>query len=274
MSLETHLIGVHHEGKEIAQRVIDYVDETHPNLENIMIELPEDWHNLAEVGEGFFIDLGLHYEQKGVKVIPGDRLYHQVLDQRDNLKEIEELKAMDSGNKKITMALYLLAKYSLTVPIKPLKIIHAGVTGKLIKNRNIDMDALLQEEKPEVVVLGGLHTKYLKKQHPELKHTHIGSYDLLDQIVKKVLLRNIDEDILVKEYSPLKSREYQKKFLKLLINAGVIAGGNCFLGEMGQTVTTMVGTYGMISNLGGTVNYGRYQLGQLKEKISQTKTSS
>ena len=70
----SEIIGVHHEGEEIQQAVITYIDNYYPKLEKIMLELTPSWRQWRYSGlmTDFFEPIANHYESKGDSCLKKD----------------------------------------------------------------------------------------------------------------------------------------------------------------------------------------------------------
>jgi len=143
------IIGVLHK-IEIYEPVVDYIDTKYPNLENVMLELVPNYEEISEnIFFPFFGELANHYKSRGTHVIPGDRKYWDI-----GGVSVDEILKIRANNPIEAQTLLNLIGLKIR-------------TKKAIRERNIDMNLVFQEEKPEVTVVGGGHGTYLKKHNPE-----------------------------------------------------------------------------------------------------------
>ena len=159
------IIGVRHKEAEIKQAVIEYVDAYYPNLENIMLELLPGYDWLRQNGilaDDFFSDIAVHYEARGVRIIPCDRkrlemvgltLKEYLCMAQQNINKLRELEA-----KAIILGLF---------------------NGQLFGGRNKDFNEVFQQERPAVSIVGAFHGRYMKRQNPEIHFSYFCRYGLM-----------------------------------------------------------------------------------------------
>ena len=252
MSETKEIIGVFHEGREIRERVIDYIDAKYPDLESLMIEIPPGIdHNRIYLP--FFSDIALYYQEKGVRIVEGDRKYWELRGiQPEEIFEMSEeeydryLEHQDKNISWLNLWAYL--------------------NGKLVRNRNIDMNEVLQEESPEVCLVGGEHGRYLKKQNPQVPFSFFRNAKLKYKLPTWYVSKTADSvhNIRVEndgDFDPRKREEYRKSLVKVLGSGAVTAG---LMLAMDQGVpfyvvfplSALPGIY-LGNNVGGAINYFR-----------------
>ncbi len=123
--------------------VIDrYISEKYPKgLESLMVELPTNWPEFSKRGftTGLFDELAKRYEQKGTRIIYGDRAR----------------KTKPS---------------SLGILLDMLGLGYAIVDAFIMHKRDKGMIQAIKEENPEIVVVGIVHANYIKQQFPDEKY--------------------------------------------------------------------------------------------------------
>jgi hypothetical protein len=140
MTLE--IIGVTHDGKEIADAVMDYIDINHSSLESIMLEIPQGWQVFYNE---FFGPMAKHYLQQGKNVIEGDRKYWDIMG--TTYEEALAAAKKDFNKFKRKQTLYHFLGF---------------LNGRATFDRHRDMNLMLHEENPDIVVVGSAHASYLK----------------------------------------------------------------------------------------------------------------
>ncbi len=168
------IIGVYHSGKKVKDAVITYITKNHPNLESLMLELPENWKDVFfryKLDDDFFLPLALNYsEQSNVKVIAGDCLHYEIDGGFENfISELYFIKNLPYKKQNLRKH-YETIKLAMLYEIRDMK---SMLNGKFIHDRNIDMARIAMEQDPEVVVLGNVHASFLKQFFPEAKYTFI-----------------------------------------------------------------------------------------------------
>ena len=112
-----------------------------------MVELPSNWRQ--HIGDNFFSRLARPYEERGTRIICGDRRIKYLLD-------IHESKPWEA----FLGLIYDLSPFSHT--------------------RDEAMSEAIREERPQVVVVGGSHANYLKREFPDSYYTALRTIGFLD----------------------------------------------------------------------------------------------
>ena len=166
------IIGVAHSGKLVQDAIINYLASQHPNLESLMLEVPENWEDDVAgcLMNPFFIDIGDELANYDIDVIAGDRKYwdiyggyNKVLKKGQPLLDAPMPKSFQDSlrleSKLVAFKLWGNTKRNL-----------GYFTGKTVTQRNQDMAEVAMQYDPDVVVVGMEHASYLKKKvFPEVK---------------------------------------------------------------------------------------------------------
>ncbi len=173
------LIGVEHVSQKGADAVLNYINNKYPDNISIMLELPpKDLEKNIETHSEF------HYF----------RYLEQQLTQKEN-------RTIIYGDRLYPEAKWVFLRYSMFDNISEFK-----AENMILTQRNKDMSKLLQEKNIDIVVLGALHTTYLKKEYTNIHHSffsegYIFRSDPKDKDFskeKKAILSTVDELFMVK----------------------------------------------------------------------------
>lgn len=147
------IIGVQHT-EENLRPVIEYIDAKYPDLEKIMLELVPGYEEFSNImSMPFFGDLATYYKEKNIEVIPGDRKYWELFG-------LSEYQVINMAKMDPVKTKYCLSVLRWTRSSKDER--------KRTKDKNIDINEVFREEKPDVTVVGGFHGEYLKKHNPDV----------------------------------------------------------------------------------------------------------
>ena len=154
--------------------LIKYIDTTFGTPKSLMLELPPDWRRYENQKHhlNYFMELAGEYEKRGTHIIAGDRNSYAVaarisdkflgleerLQTEPNLPLPEKLKIIATLSA-LVVAYNLRTQFNLRVPSK-------------VRKRNEGFVEAYDEEKPEVIVVGDEHAKFLKSQRPEVPYTY------------------------------------------------------------------------------------------------------
>ncbi len=234
------IIGVSHARKEISEVVAGYIDCKHPNLESILIELSPEYKQFEGNGDDFFRPMADYFESKGVRVIPGDRKRWDVMGL--------------SGEEAVDMYHNNPLKF---VALETVSIYLGLLNGKLFKDRDEDMDALCKQEKPDVVVVGGSHAKYIKEHNPESMFVYFTEKEqIIGKIVNAGTYRASDMRVYVGIDSPKIRRQQIRNSITSLAGGGVVAAAvSLDLPALVAYPAAWVGLHACLSNFGNIIEY-------------------
>ena len=215
------IIGVEHEGEEIQNAVIAHIDNSYPNLKKIMLELPPDYEmckckTYSRLYTGWFYDIAHHYERKSVKVITGDKneggIYNLTLEQvldlsKNNPEKLLSMREKAGGDIKSSLKMCLSKKFN----------------RKFIQDRNEGMDEVFKQEKPEVVVVGAEHAKYLKQNNPQAYFSCFVTKSLIERYAARYRNADIIYQIIDNDLELERQKEYARNFRNCLVG-GALAG--------------------------------------------------
>ena len=163
------IIGVTHCGNNLRNEVIKHIEKNHPNLESLMLELTP---GMEVMPSGWFEDMAEHFDKKGTRIIKGDigRLKLYGCNTAEELTDLMENHTL----KFIGKELHLISKIGahLMLPWKT----------RFLEIRDGEMNKVYEEEKPEVVVVGGMHANYLKQKNPEVHYTFFGEENIIERL--------------------------------------------------------------------------------------------
>ncbi|MFH1064398.1 MAG: hypothetical protein V1729_04925 [Candidatus Woesearchaeota archaeon] len=247
------IIGVTHSRNEISQVVAMYIDQNHPNLESIMLELPPEYKRLDGNEYPFFRPMADYYESKGVRVIPGDRKRWAVMG-----LSYDEAVDMYHNNFLKFITLDYISTYV------------GFLNGRLFRDRNQDMDALCKQEKPEVVVVGAIHAKYLKAQNPGSQFHYFTERErIIRKIVNRSTFRSADSIWYIDADScnPAIKKEYLRNSLTCLAAGGLVTATMLLdLPELISLPAVGVGTYAFLNKFGSVIDYVKTLRREQKER--------
>lgn len=142
------------------KRVEKKLQEMYPKgIESLIIEVPinfEENRDYADV-DNFMIFLADKYKSLGTKVVYGDTSYDFVFGKK--LRKIERENAR--GLKRFFQELSVTIEYLFTTDVGGFK---RGILEK--RERDEHLAKVIKREKPQVVIVGGAHAKYLCKVFP------------------------------------------------------------------------------------------------------------
>ncbi|MBI2672292.1 hypothetical protein HYX16_05135 [Candidatus Woesearchaeota archaeon] len=157
MSLEL-LIGVLH-NKSYLDLTKEIIDRNYPEgPESLMLELPFSLPTAP-----FFGNLETTYKEKGTRIIYGDKYRIHIPRNKDFLRSLDWINFL-------IFAMVDAVLVSIDYPF--------------IRKRDKKMLEVIEKEKPQVAVVGGLHANYIKKIMPHVKY--IAQWIPADGISEKV----------------------------------------------------------------------------------------
>lgn len=179
----SEIIGVQHV-RGIERAVMDYLDRKYPSLQNLMLELPPGYDVLKshKLAPPFFTKLADYYQERGVRIIPGDRLYWN----QYCLSGEEVVEAVEKNGRAGFRALCREGKRRREEAIKKINeeidredgwwVDFGWCLERIMHDRNRDMHKLFRKENPEVSVMGGGHARYLKQRNPAVYFSYFTPY--------------------------------------------------------------------------------------------------
>ena len=235
------IIGVIHK-PSLRDKVIGYIDDTHQNFDSIMIELPPDWHGSDG---GFFEPIARHYQERGKRVIPGDAKYWTAVEAPERYTASKIGGYID--DKEIRVRFNILMGF---------------FDGRLIRDRNVAMNAVFQKEKPDIVLVGARHAKYLKRGNKEIPFTYISGGRYSQRLISLDI--EMAADRIVRLSDPA-DREAERRLSRLIEvwTSGYSVLGGLAIGYMDgcgiqhpADLTTLIGTTAGIGGLASGIRIG------------------
>jgi len=135
-------------------------------IESLMLKLPLWYQEYDYLDYNFFDKLRKEYESKGTRIIFGDTKIKRVPKKIDQALRITKLPGFDPKNTKIKYLDYLnILCYGL-----------GSMAWTIFAHtRDKGMLKTMEDETPQVVVVGTAHADYLKRKHPEIHY--VSFYD-------------------------------------------------------------------------------------------------
>lgn len=229
------IIGVRHSGDIVRDATITYINELHPDLQSIMLELSPGYE-MTQGDDNFFLPIAEYYKERGVRVIPGDTRRWDVLGL--TLEEVIEMR------KKNPIKFHLLETIG----------VYKGLLNSMVmEHRDKGIEEVFDAEEPEVTLVGINHAIYLKKQNPEMQYTRIRPLKFLPSRKEKV---QPDLSIAVDEFDPRRKNRYKMNLIAAGLSAGAI--GLVWSSEtVLQYPVAILATICLKANLKGSFNYLR-----------------
>ena len=169
----TQLIGLFHYECNLP-KLIEYIDANFGTPQSLMLELPPDWKRYERQNHhlNYFMELAKEYEKRGTHIIAGDRNSYAVAARiSDRFLDLEE-RLQTEPNLHLPEKLKIIATLSALVVAYNLRTQFNLRVPSKVRKRNEGFVEAYDEEKPEVVVIGDEHAKFIKSQRPEVHYAY------------------------------------------------------------------------------------------------------